>query len=287
MEEKLSAKERLKFFIFSALAFAIAMILHPVIRNSVTAIGLVATGRSVSEIHSAGAAQLYMLGNVLYQSVGIVLLGLIWYRKAFFAPSRGKEKAESEKGDIPRLVIAILLFAFGMYYVQTLVMNIISAAAPGFFANYQNLLSTYMGSATFVSLASSIVLAPVVEEIICRGLILGYARKAMPVWLAIIWQAVLFGVMHLNLVQGIYACIMGLVFGYLCYKGGGIRYTIPLHILCNIFGGWLLGLYERTLEWNMTIAIIIGIIAVIIGLLLVRSARRPKKEKQEETEWRN
>ena len=57
----------------------------------------------------------------------------------------------------------------------------------------------------------TIILAPVGEELVFRGLTYRFARKALPFWGANILQAALFGVMHLNLFQGLYAFFLGTV----------------------------------------------------------------------------
>jgi hypothetical protein len=41
----------------------------------------------------------------------------------------------------------------------------------------------------------------------------------MPFWVANILQAVLFGIYHMNPLQGIYAFFIGLFLGYVCHKG--------------------------------------------------------------------
>ena len=52
----------------------------------------------------------------------------------------------------------------------------------------------------------------------------------------ILISGILFGVMHLNLVQGIYASVLGFFLGYLRYKYRSISITIVTHILFNLMG---------------------------------------------------
>ena len=82
----------------------------------------------------------------------------------------------------------------------------------------------------------SVLLAPVCEELIFRGTTMHLARRALPFWLANTMQALLFGLFHMNWIQGIYAFALGLVLGYVCEKGGSIYYSILLHILFNLWG---------------------------------------------------
>ena len=49
-------------------------------------------------------------------------------------------------------------------------------------------------------------------------------------------QAALFGLFHLNWIQGIYAFALGIVLGYVCERGGSIYYSMGLHLLFNLWG---------------------------------------------------
>ena len=76
-------------------------------------------------------------------------------------------------------------------------------------------------------------------------------------------QAALFGLFHLNWIQGIYAFALGIVLGYVCERGGPIYYTIGLHQLFNLWGT-LSGCFPD--PGNSVVAFVI-VIAVTIGSL--------------------
>ena len=61
----------------------------------------------------------------------------------------------------------------------------------------------------------------------------------MPFFAANIFQAVLFGAFHGNVIQGAYAFVVGLFCGYVCYKGGSIYLSILFHMLFNIWGTFI------------------------------------------------
>ena len=63
-----------------------------------------------------------------------------------------------------------------------------------------------------------------------------YAAKAMPVVMANIMQAFLFGLFHANMIQGTYAFVVGLFCGYVCYKGGSLYLSILFHMMFNLWG---------------------------------------------------
>lgn len=81
----------------------------------------------------------------------------------------------------------------------------------------------------------AVVLAPVMEEWLFRGLI--YDRLAVfgPAW-AVAISALLFGLFHGNFYQLFYAVGVGLVLGWLKARTGQLRWGIALHMLINFMG---------------------------------------------------
>ena len=83
----------------------------------------------------------------------------------------------------------------------------------------------------FVTLA---VVAPVVEELCFRGIILNRSLSWMRPWTAVILQAAMFGVGHMNLVQGLYAFAVGMMFGYLYLRFRNLWLCIIGHFAFNL-----------------------------------------------------
>lgn len=77
------------------------------------------------------------------------------------------------------------------------------------------------------------IAAPILEELIFRGVILkNFLKKHKPMW-AIFWSAFLFGVFHLNPWQFLAAFLIGLIIGWLYYKTKSIWPGIFVHFLNN------------------------------------------------------
>jgi len=80
----------------------------------------------------------------------------------------------------------------------------------------------------------AVVAAPVLEEIMFRGIILhGYLKNYKP-WTAILVSAFLFGLIHGNLAQGVSAFISGVLFGWIYWKTRSILLVIFLHFINNV-----------------------------------------------------
>ena len=78
------------------------------------------------------------------------------------------------------------------------------------------------------------LVGPIAEEYVFReGIVRSLVQKGWhPAW-AIITGAVLFGLVHGNLMQGVAALPMGIVFGYFFLRTGGIALCGITHILNN------------------------------------------------------
>ena len=78
------------------------------------------------------------------------------------------------------------------------------------------------------------IIGPIAEELLFREAIEGeMLRRGASPWTAIIVSALAFGIMHLNLAQGLYAIPLGILLGIIYYKTGNIVVTSLLHILNN------------------------------------------------------
>lgn len=94
------------------------------------------------------------------------------------------------------------------------------------------------------------ILAPVTEEILCRGLI---QRMLMPFGkrLAILGSAYLFALLHGNIFQTPYAFLVGLILGYVAAEYS-ISWAILLHVLNNLVLGEIFA--RVTADMDMMVA---------------------------------
>ncbi|MBQ4100515.1 MAG: CPBP family intramembrane metalloprotease [Oscillospiraceae bacterium] len=80
-----------------------------------------------------------------------------------------------------------------------------------------------------------VILAPIIEEFICRKLIIDRTRKYGEKT-AILLSALVFGLLHGNLYQFFYAFGLGLIFAYIYVRTGRLRYSIIYHTIVNFIG---------------------------------------------------
>lgn len=108
-------------------------------------------------------------------------------------------------------------------------------------------------------------IGPLIEELIMREGVMGsMLRRGVGPWTAIIVSSVLFGAMHFNLSQFIFATIGGIALGILYYKSGNIVLPLMVHALNNTFSSIL----TLTVEADNLAELLGGQIIVFILLAL-------------------
>ena len=83
------------------------------------------------------------------------------------------------------------------------------------------------------AILSVVVCAPVLEEILFRGLIFESCRERFGSGAAVLVSALLFGLVHGVPVQIINAFVVGLIFGYIYLRTGSLLSVILLHVVNN------------------------------------------------------
>lgn len=187
---------------------------------------------------------------VLTQAVRIVAMRP-WWRHV--ARSTLVPRAESLPPLKLRLgsVAGLVLLGVGLQFVLGVALTLILPLFPDVMDEYTELMdSAGAGSSDFslLSVLSVTVLAAVGEEIVCRGVMLEYALRAVsgyrgpashaPIndrmfWIANALQAAAFGLLHLNIVQSTYAFLLGLAMGWVYWKTRDLRYPMVLHLSIN------------------------------------------------------
>lgn len=148
-------------------------------------------------------------------------------------------------------VAGLALLGVGLQFVLGVALTLILQLFPDVMDEYTELMdSAGAGSSDFslLSVLSVTVLAAVGEEIVCRGVMLEYALRAVsgyrgpashaPIndrmfWIANALQAAAFGLLHLNIVQSTYAFLLGLAMGWVYWKTRDLRYPMVLHLSIN------------------------------------------------------
>lgn len=88
-------------------------------------------------------------------------------------------------------------------------------------------------SQMLIALFSVLIVAPLFEELLFRGIVMGNLMKIMRPWAAITFQAILFGIAHGVLFQSIFACAIGIILGIVYYRTQSIKTAAICHCVFN------------------------------------------------------
>ena len=122
--------------------------------------------------------------SVVFAVTVIIVFG-IWYRRRFIAPFRKRPK-KYWNGFSMQILFAVIFLGFGLQYITSLFSYVVSWINPSLLYNYNSSIdSAGYNSITIMLAVYTIILAPVGEELVFRGLTYRFARKALPFWGAI------------------------------------------------------------------------------------------------------
>lgn len=134
----------------------------------------------------------------------------------------------------------------------------------------------------FLSVFSSSVLIPILEEMVFRGIVFqGMLRVGEPIS-AILVSALCFGVMHGQVIQIGYAFLCGIFLAVVYYVSKNLVMTIFTHMLFNILGGGIYEIFNPPELMTYILMVVefaaIPIFIVMVILLLVYRKKHEKKK---------
>lgn len=215
---------------------------------------------------------------LLYSVVGIIAFGL-WY---YFGFVRRGTKVRIKEIIGYKSILAVISMVIGLQFLITAGFVIATELFPNVIEDYMQLMTdSGLVDNQLIMIVYAILIGPVLEELCIRGVTFGFLEKSnIKPFFIILISGILFGVMHLNLVQGIYASVLGFFLGYMRYKYRSIKITIVMHILFNFMGTYGEMLMEKLNLSNGANLILGGIslFVLLFAVLLVNGD--PKAYKQ-------
>lgn len=220
---------------------------------------------------AAMAAASSAWGYFVAAGIGLIIL-LLWKKPKFWREQIWARGKPMKPGDFFGL---LLVFLSTQFVYQFIVIGL-EMILNGFgLTLMEGLESMSAGADNFSMFLYMGVLAPVTEELLCRGLV---QRTLMPYGkrLAILGSAFLFGMFHGNILQAPYAFVVGLVLGYVAAEYS-IAWAMVLHMINNLVLGDMMTRLTSGMDevgaalviWGILIAAAIG-----AGVTLVRKRRQ-------------
>ena len=156
-------------------------------------------------------------------SMGLTIVGVLIYRK--LRRGTGRMFHFSLRGFNPMLI----LWGFVMVLLTGVVIEPVLELFPDAFLK----MIDKMGMNGGWSILMLVVLAPVMEEVLFRGILLESVRSKHSAGRAIVVSALMFGVIHLIPQQVVNAFAIGLILGYIYVRTESLWPVIVIHALNN------------------------------------------------------
>lgn len=158
----------------------------------------------------------------------------------------------------------IILLGIGLSVIILILTSILTSIFPSYLHVQNQLQST---KSSILQLLIVIVIIPICEEILYRRIIFDYLRKNYNIISAIIIQALIFGIAHGNIVQGIYAFILGIPLALLYMEFNSLWSNTILHIVINLLGVLIIPTIVSINPLLSYVVILIGIICFVVSIL--------------------
>lgn len=210
------------------------------------------------------------------------IAAFLWYYFVF-----GKENKKNPL-HVFRWKTWVIMIAFSVSLQALIQVAFIglSAVAPTWIEAYSEAMEqSGLGELSLLSTIATLVLAPIGEELSFRGLTYQYLRRAgLGVVAANILQALLFGIMHMQPIQIVYASVLGLLLGYLREKYQSIYIPIVMHCIFNFIGTYGVSLLEDFEQSSSLVLILLGvsILLLILGIIMMKKDSKTVNVTQEE-----
>lgn len=212
----------------------------------------------------------YLIANISAFAIGISAV------KAFKAKSIFK-KSRLGAGTIALAAFAALGIQAASMFLQQIMTMI--TGVTGMDPEQSSMMS--MSGDTFlniVMLLYFVIIAPVTEELLCRGFVMNVLSPVNRTF-ALIASSILFGLMHGNFNQMFNGFLLGLILGYIALKSGSVLSSIILHMILNANAMFCSYVYEyKLLEASgeetaamveiahFAVLLVIGIAALVVLL---------------------
>lgn len=245
------------------LFFIMAQLLTGVVYTAAVAVRTALVRREIDVAEAAQLAAERLLAGApavaLLANVFVVAVLLLWFRL--------RHKPLGMAAGLRRCsgwTAAFSAFAaLGLFVV----INLALALLPEAWLAAYNADMAPIASTGLLTALSIVVIGPLAEELVFRGIIQTRLLRAMPPWTAVVLQAVLFGIVHGTPIQIVYALLLGLVLGFLRSRTGSILPGFAAHAAFNAMNDPL-GLLGGGAESWYALAVMAAVCAV--GCVLCR-----------------
>lgn len=207
-----------------------------------------------------------------------VIIGCLFMLLFYFRRIKPEQifRARQKKMTAPKLVMLICVLMSIQFPISLFDVFFEAILNQVGFSAEQAIESSKAGSTTISMMLYAGFIGPFAEEFVYRGYTMqSLERTGAGKGYALLISSILFGIMHANPTQSVYAVFAGLVFGYTAMEYG-IIWSMVLHMLNNFLFGDVLIFLTRNLpeDTSNLIGTLVMLFLFLAGLLILILKRK-------------
>ena len=214
--------------------------------------------------------------SILFAQIVMIFIIYMRYKRRGFSVMMRFKKISLKQGLLAGLLGIVML---GM---SSFIIEAIYYFDPSVVDDYIEAIDAIsLNANAFVIFIIFAIMAPLFEELLMRGVLFRvFERTILPMGFIIVLSGIFFGVFHLNIVQGLFAAIGGILIAYSFYLTDSLWVPIIIHGVNNLVSTLFsiesitnaLESYETFYGYTMLLITILGL---PIGLIYLKKISTP------------
>ena len=226
--------------------------------------------RDIIFVNSWNENILNSITDFIYQ-YGVILIVIVVINKSF---KTNREILYREEISKKKYLAGVGLMG-GYIFITYGVFDIFLYSMPTLNDGLYEYLEEYLLNTSYIFIfISTCIIAPIFEEILYRGVLLNGLLKKYNYKKAIIYSALIFGIAHMNLPQGVNAFFLGVIIGLAYYYTRSIYICMVMHFVNNFLVNFVV--YPESKLWTVILFIIVPIIGILIFIKSLRTIKNNK-----------
>lgn len=209
-----------------------------------------------------------VLGNGCVFAVVMHVQNLTY--RGLFHPSPASPRAM-----LMLVVPPVLLLVPGLLLTITSALKLLMAILP--LSSWEESFFSRMADGSVAAVLAVCVMAPMLEEMLFRGIVLRGFLQRYPRWQAIFMSALLFGAAHMNIYQFVVGFVMGTVLAWLYERTRSLIPCIALHATYNTTTLLLADRLQAASPSRLLWAALLALAAAVCGVVVLRAMLVPRR----------
>ena len=248
--------------IYFAVAFIVQFAAVRVIASAAVANGTItAAGKSTAELQEELNSLINRYSLHLTALTNVVLIPI--YILLLMGDEKKRRNSLGIRYTAPGIKRLGVVFVLGMSAAVSVNVIVSLSQIARFSPKYQQVSEVIYSGGLFMEIVSAVIAAPILEELFFRGMIYKRLRDMINVKAAVVISALFFGAFHGNLVQFVYAFIIGLMLAYVYEKFKTIWAPVIFHVGANLISVLITEFMPQSMN---NAAVILG--AMLISMVL-------------------